>query len=114
MADTIFAKIIRGEIPCDKVFEDDHIFAFRDINPAAPTHVLVIPKKPIATVNDAQDSDALLLGKLLLTAARIAKEEGVAQDGYRLVVNCNQQGGQSVYHLHLHLLGGRDLTWPPG
>jgi histidine triad (HIT) family protein len=112
--DTIFAKIIRGEIPCDKVYEDESILAFRDINPAAPTHILIIPKKPIATVADAEEADALLLGGLMLKAAEIARLEGIAEDGYRLVVNCRSHGGQTVYHLHMHLLGGRAMGWPPG
>ncbi len=112
--DTIFARIIRGEIPCDKVFEDEDVLAFRDINPAAPSHILIIPKKPMATLNDAVPEDATLLGKLMLTAAHIAREEGFAHDGYRLVVNCNANGGQTVYHLHLHLIGGRAMGWPPG
>jgi histidine triad (HIT) family protein len=112
--DTIFGKIIRGEIPCDKVYEDELLLAFRDINPAAPTHILIIPKKAIPRVADAVDDDALLLGKLMLKAAEIARSEGIAEDGYRLVVNCNAHGGQTVYHLHMHLLGGRALGWPPG
>ena len=112
--DTIFGRIIRGEIPSDKVFEDDEVLAFRDVNPAAPTHILIIPKKHLATVGDATDEDALLMGKLMLTATRIARDEGIAEDGYRLVINCNAHGGQTVYHLHMHLLGGRAMGWPPG
>lgn len=112
--DTVFGKILRGELPCDKVYEDDDVLAFRDIHAAAPTHILIIPKTHIPTINDATDADAPLLGKMLLTAANIARDEGVADDGYRLVINCNRQGGQTVYHLHLHLLAGRSLGWPPG
>ena len=114
MGDTIFGKIIRREIPADIVYEDDDVLAFRDLNPQAPVHVLFIPKKPIATLNDATPDDAVLLGKVLLAAANYAKQEGFAEDGYRTVVNCNTHGGQTVYHLHVHLLAGRKLTWPPG
>ncbi|MFK2904500.1 histidine triad nucleotide-binding protein [Dyella ginsengisoli] len=114
MGDTIFGKIIRREIPADIVYEDDEVLAFRDLNPQAPVHVLFIPKKPIATLNDATPEDAVLLGKVLLAAANYAKQEGFAEDGYRTVVNCNTHGGQTVYHLHVHLLAGRKLTWPPG
>ncbi|MGN6236491.1 histidine triad nucleotide-binding protein [Dyella sp.] len=114
MGDTIFGKIIRREIPADIVYEDDNVLAFRDLNPQAPVHVLFIPKKPIATLNDATPEDAALLGKVLLAAANYAKQEGFAEDGYRTVVNCNTHGGQTVYHLHVHLLAGRKLTWPPG
>ncbi len=112
---TIFGKIIRGEIPCDKVFEDEDVLAFRDIHPAGPTHVLIIPKKRhIPTINDATAEDQALLGKMLLTAAEVARSEGIDQSGYRLVINCNQHGGQTVYHLHMHIIGGRALGWPPG
>ena len=114
MGDTIFGKIIRREIPADIVYEDDDVLAFRDLNPQAPVHLLFIPKKPIATLNDATPEDAALLGKVLLAAANYAKQEGFAEDGYRTVVNCNTHGGQTVYHLHVHLLAGRKLTWPPG
>ena len=114
MGDTIFGKIIRREIPADIVYEDDDVLAFRDLNPQAPVHVLFIPKKPIATLNDATPDDAVLLGKVLLAAVNYSKQEGFAEDGYRTVVNCNTHGGQTVYHLHVHLLAGRKLTWPPG
>jgi histidine triad (HIT) family protein len=114
MEDTIFGKIVRGEIPCDKVFEDDQVLAFRDINPAAPTHILVIPKKPIASLDKAAPEDAGVLGHMLLVVAQIARDQGVAEDGYRVVININEQGGQTVYHLHMHLLAGRGLSWPPG
>jgi histidine triad (HIT) family protein len=112
--DTIFGKIIRGEIPCDKVYEDDDYFAFKDINPAAPVHVLIVPKKPIPMLTDATQADAALLGGLLLAANRVAEIMGIAENGFRCVVNCGAGGGQLVFHLHLHLLGGRDLCWPPG
>ncbi len=114
MGDTIFGKIIRREIPADIVYEDDEVLAFRDLNPQAPVHVLFIPKQPIATLNDAASEDAVLLGKVLLAAANYARQEGFAEDGYRTVINCNTHGGQTVYHLHVHLLAGRKLTWPPG
>lgn len=114
MSDTLFGKIIKGEIPADKVYEDDDVLAFRDINPQAPTHILIIPKKPIPTINDIQHEDAALVGKLFLTAKKLAAEAGFADEGYRVVMNCNSGAGQTVYHLHLHLLGGRLFTWPPG
>lgn len=109
MTETVFAKIIRRELPADIVYEDDQVLAFRDINPQAPTHVLVIPKAEIATVNDIQPGQAELVGRMVLAAQRIAAEEGIAEDGYRLVINCNRHGCQEVYHLHLHLIGGRQL-----
>jgi histidine triad (HIT) family protein len=114
MAETLFSKIIKGEIPADKVYEDDEILAFRDINPQAPTHVLIIPKKPIATINDIGPEDAELIGKLFLVAKKLATDAGFADEGYRVVMNCNAAAGQTVFHLHLHLLGGRTLKWPPG
>ena len=114
MGDTLFGKIIRREIPADIVFEDDDVLAFRDINPQAPEHVLFIPKQPLATLNDATPADAARLGRLLLAAADYARREGFAEQGYRVVINCNEHGGQTVYHLHVHLLAGRRLGWPPG
>ena len=114
MSDTIFGKIIRREIPADIVYEDEQMIAFRDIHPQAPVHVLFIPKRPIATLNDMGPDDALLAGQLLLAAAAYAKREGFAEAGYRTVFNCNRDGGQTVYHIHLHLLAGRPLGWPPG
>lgn len=109
MPDTIFDKILRREIPADIVYEDDAILAFRDIHPQAPVHVLFIPKQAFATLNDCDSADAALLGKLLLAAAAYAKREGFADTGYRLVINCNAGGGQTVYHLHVHLLAGRQM-----
>jgi histidine triad (HIT) family protein len=111
--DTLFSKIIRREIPADIVYEDDLAIAFRDIQPQAPVHILVIPKKPIPKLADAQPIDQALLGHLLLTVQRIAAEQGLTQ-GYRTVINTGVDGGQTVYHLHVHLLGGRALKWPPG
>ena len=114
MGDTIFGKIIRREIPADIVYEDEHVLAFRDLNPQAPVHVLFIPKTAVATLNDLQPDQAELAGRLILAAAAYAKKEGFAEAGYRTVFNCNQHGGQSVYHIHLHLLAGRQMMWPPG
>jgi len=114
MTDCLFCKIIKGEIPADKIFEDDAILAFNDINAQAPSHVLIIPKKHITTMNDLVDEDVEVVGRLIKVAADIAKEKGFADAGYRTVMNCNQDGGQAVYHIHLHLLGGRQMTWPPG
>lgn len=111
---TIFAKIIAGEIPAEKLYEDEHVVAFRDINPQAPVHVLVVPRKPLVSVAHADADDAELLGRLLLAAAQVARELGLESDGYRLVTNIGDKGGQSVYHLHVHLLGGRQMSWPPG
>jgi histidine triad (HIT) family protein len=104
--------MVAGAIKPDVVFEDNTILAFRDINPQAPIHILIIPKVHIATLNDLDDP--LLAGQLLQTAVKLAKREGLSEDGYRTVFNCNKKGGQEVYHLHLHLLGGRQMTWPPG
>lgn len=114
MSDSIFGKIARGEIPADIVYEDDDVVAFRDLSPQAPTHILVIPRKPIPTLNDMASEDAELVGKLFLAAARVARQEGIADSGYRTVVNCNAAAGQTVFHLHLHVLGGRPMQWPPG
>ncbi len=114
MSDTLFGKIIRREVPADIVYEDEDVLGFNDISPQAPLHVLFIPKKPLATIDDARADDALLLGRLMLAAAGYARAQGVAADGYRLVVNCNAHGGQTVFHLHVHLLAGRRMHWPPG
>ena len=111
---TLFSKIIRREIPADIVFEDEHVLAFRDIHPQAPVHVLFIPKREIATLDDAGEGDAELLGRLSLAAAAYARREGFAADGYRVVMNTGAAAGQSVHHVHLHVLGGRDFKWPPG
>ena len=114
MTDTLFSKIIRREIPADIVFEDDHVLAFRDINPQAPVHVLFIPKIAKATLNELGAGDEQYIGRLLVAAAAYAKQEGFAENGYRTVINCNHDGGQTVFHIHLHLLAGRQLHWPPG
>jgi histidine triad (HIT) family protein len=106
---TIFAKIIRGELPSEQVYHDDLVTAFRDINPVAPTHILIVPNKAIATLNDLTEADERLAGHMLLVAREIAMQEGIAEHGYRLIINCNQDGGQEVFHLHMHLVGGRPL-----
>ncbi len=107
--ETLFSKIVRGEIPADIVFQDERVTAFRDINPQAPTHVLVVPNKLIATVNDVGEEDEGVLGHMFVVAARVAEQEGIAAHGYRLIVNCGRHGHQEVFHLHMHLLGGRPL-----
>ena len=112
--DCLFCKIIDGDLPAEIVYENDSLVAFRDIAPKAPTHILLIPRRHVATMNDLHDGDAAIAGELFLTAARIAADEGIADDGYRVVMNCNEAAGQSVFHIHLHLLGGRPMSWPPG
>lgn len=114
MSECLFCKIRDGEIPADIVYEDDEVLAFRDVNPHAPVHILIIPRKHISTVNDLESGDALTMGKLFSTAKSIAAQQGVSDDGYRMVVNCNEQAGQSVFHIHMHLLAGRNMSWPPG
>ncbi|NJM00091.1 MAG: histidine triad nucleotide-binding protein [Synechococcaceae cyanobacterium SM2_3_2] len=114
MTDTIFGKIIRKEIPAQIVYEDDEVLAFEDIQPQAPVHILVIPKKPIPQLKMATEADQSLLGKMLLTARHVAAQAGLDEGGYRLVINNGVDGGQTVYHLHLHILGGRSMAWPPG
>ena len=114
MSDCLFCKILDGEIPCDRVYEDDHVIAFRDMNPQAPTHILVIPRKHISTVNDLTVDDKNIVGEMMLAAQAIAKQEGIEDDGYRLIMNCNEGAGQTVFHIHLHILGGRRMNWPPG
>ena len=114
MSDCIFCKIAAGEISTDFVYEDDHVVAFRDITPQAPTHILVIPRKHVATLLDATAESTMLLGRMQQAAVEIARQEGLDQHGFRLVTNCLEGAGQSVFHLHTHLLGGRRLGWPPG
>ena len=114
MSEDLFLKIIEREIPADIVYETKEVLAFRDINPQAPVHVLIIPKVHIRTVNDIEQEQAELIGKLYLAAKEIASNENLAEEGYRLVMNCNRAAGQLVYHIHLHLLGGRLFNWPPG
>lgn len=113
-SDTIFGKIIRREIPADILYEDDLCLAFRDVNPQAPTHVLVIPKKPLTDLSAASTEDKALLGHLLITVKDVAAQLGLTESGYRVVINTGKDGGQTVFHLHLHILGGRSLQWPPG
>ncbi len=112
MTDCLFCRMVNGDIPVNKIYEDGDVLAFHDINPQAPHHFLIIPKAHTKTLNDIDD--AKLLGKLTLTASNIAQDLGFSDEGYRVVMNCNKQGGQTVYHIHLHCLGGRTLTWPPG
>ncbi len=113
-ADCLFCKILAGDIPADVIFESDNALAFRDINPQAPTHVLIIPREHIATINELDAGDEAVVGNLFLVAKQIAKQEGIANDGYRVTMNCNAAAGQTVFHVHLHLLGGRQMGWPPG
>lgn len=110
----LFCNIIEGRIPADIVYQDEEVLAFRDINPQAPTHILCIPRKHISTTNDLSVADEALAGKLVLTAGKLARQLGFAEEGYRLVLNCNGHAGQTVFHIHLHLLGGRHMSWPPG
>lgn len=113
-ADCLFCKFVSRELETNIVLETERAFAFRDINPQAPTHILIVPRKHISTINDLTESDAGEVGHLFLVAKELAKEEGLDEDGYRVVMNCNAAAGQTVFHLHLHLLGGRNFTWPPG
>jgi len=110
----LFCRIVSGEIPAKKVHEDEHLLAFEDINPQAPLHVLVVPKRHVATLNDLQAEDDQLVGEMVRRAAAIAESRGVAAGGYRTVFNCNSDAGQTVFHIHLHVLGGRRMGWPPG
>jgi len=112
--DCLFCSIVSGDIPAEIIYQNGSVLAFRDINPQAPTHILVIPKKHIKSMNEASPEDEACLGKLMLAAKEIAKQENLSEDGYRFVVNTELHGGQTVYHIHLHLLGGRQMTWPPG
>ncbi|MDH5302025.1 MAG: histidine triad nucleotide-binding protein [Gammaproteobacteria bacterium] len=114
MTDCLFCKIVAGKIPANEVYRDDDVVAFRDISPQAPKHLLIIPTEHVATLNDFDQAHQMVLGKMLLTAQKLAKAEGFADSGYRTVINCNQDGGQTVYHTHMHVLGGRAMKWPPG
>ena len=114
MEDSIFTKIINREIPADIVYEDEEIISFKDVNPKAPVHLLIVPKKQIPTLNDIVSNDQLLMAKIIATAVRLAKEFKIDEKGYRLVFNCNEEAGQTVFHIHCHLLGGRTMNWPPG
>jgi histidine triad (HIT) family protein len=114
VTDCLFCRLIAGEIPANIVHQNDHVVAFKDITPQAPTHVLVVPRRHIASLNDLSPADDALIGEMIRTAANIAQEAGHADRGYRTVFNCNADAGQTVFHVHLHLLGGRKLTWPPG
>ena len=110
----LFCKILAGDIPADVVYESETALAFRDINPQAPTHVVIIPRQHIATINDIETDDQVVVGGLFMAAQAIAKQQGFADDGYRVVMNCNENAGQTVFHIHLHLLAERQLSWPPG
>ena len=110
----LFCNIVNNNIPCDKLIENDSIIAFRDINPQAPIHILIIPKKHISTINDLKHDDSILIGEMFLIAKELAQVENINNSGFRMVFNCNEDGGQTVFHIHLHLLGGRKLSWPPG
>lgn len=112
--DCLFCKIVAGDIPSAKVYEDEKVYAFRDIEPQAPVHILIIPKEHIASANELTEENASVVGHIFAVAAKIAKDEGIADGGYRIVNNCGQDGGQTVGHLHFHMLGGRSLQWPPG
>jgi len=114
MSDCLFCKIRDGEIQGDIVYEDDHVLAFNDVNPQAPVHILIIPKKHISTVNDVTGADEVVMGKLFAAANVITSQEAITEDSYRLVVNCNEKAGQTVFHIHMHLLAGRNMSWPPG
>lgn len=114
MSNCIFCRIASGEIPATVVYEDPHVVAFRDLNPQAPTHVLVVPRRHIASLNEVGEADAELIGRMYLAATAVAAGDGIAQSGYRTVFNCNADAGQTVFHLHLHVLGGRSMDWPPG
>lgn len=114
MSDCLFCKMVSGEIAPDTVYENDDVLAFRDIDPQAPTHVLVVPKQHIARLNDLNDDNAGLIGEMMLAAVQVARQEGISEQGYRTLLNCNADGGQTVFHIHLHLLGGRVMRWPPG
>ncbi len=114
MSDSIFTKIIKREIPAKIEYEDDDIIAFKDIDPKAPFHTLIIPKKQIPTINNLEIEDCELMGKMFLVAKKLAKDYGISEKGYRLVFNCNEEAGQTVFHIHCHLIGGRPLNWPPG
>ena len=110
----LFCDIVEKKIPANVIFENDDLVAFRDIDPKAPTHVLIIPRKHVSSINDLSENETTLMGNMTLVAKEIAHKEGIAKSGYRLVMNCNNDGGQTVYHIHLHLLGGRWMAWPPG
>lgn len=114
MSEDLFLKIVAREIPAEIVYENDDVLAFKDLNPQAPIHLLIIPKRRIPTINDMQEQDTELLGKLFLAAKEISAELGVAENGYRVVMNCNEAAGQTVFHVHLHFLAGRNFSWPPG
>lgn len=114
MSDCTFCKIINGQIPATFIYEDNDLIAFKDINPQAPVHILIVPKKHIPTIMDIEENSVDLIGKIYLVAKKLALEHGISEQGFRIVVNCNHDAGQEVFHIHFHLLGGRNLAWPPG
>jgi histidine triad (HIT) family protein len=114
MENCIFCKIANGEIPSNKVYEDDKVLCFKDLNPEAPVHVLIIPKEHISSLNDLNEDNSKIISHIFLTAKKVAKELGIERNGYRIVSNCGEDGGQTVGHVHFHMLGGRNLKWPPG
>ncbi len=114
MEDCLFCKMVAGDIPCNRVYEDESVLAFGDIDPKAPTHVLVIPKKHIESINVLKDEEKALMGEMVMAGQKIARDEGIDKSGFRTVFNTNAHGGQTVFHIHMHLLGGRQMTWPPG
>ncbi len=114
MSDCLFCKVVAGEVPADIIYDNEHVLAFRDISPQAPTHLLIIPRRHISTINDLDAGDNELVGQLFLAAKEVAAQEGVDEVGYRVVMNCNEDAGQTVFHIHLHLMGGREMRWPPG
>jgi len=114
MLDCLFCKIIDGKIPSDIVYENEHVFAFNDINPIAPAHILIIPKEHISTLNDIEEKHTQTMGEMFLAAKKIASDKGISESGYRVVFNCNKDAQQTVFHIHLHLIAGRQMTWPPG
>ncbi len=114
MSDCLFCKVEKGDIPAEKVYEDERLFAIKDINPQAPTHLLIIPRKHHSTILELQEDDFEMIGSVYSVAGKLARQSGIADDGFRVVVNCGRNGGQSVYHIHFHVLGGRPMAWPPG
>jgi histidine triad (HIT) family protein len=114
MENCIFCSIIEGKIPCDKIYEDELVLVFKDINPEAPIHLLIIPKVHIGSINELEEANIELIGHIFMVSKKLSKELGIAESGYRVVTNCGRDGGQSVHHIHFHMLGGRSLNWPPG
>lgn len=114
MSECIFCKIVNGDIPAQILYRDDHVVAFEDVNPQAPMHILIIPRRHIPSISDLEDDDYDIVGHIFKVANRLAKDEGISEEGFRLVANCKERAGQTIFHIHFHLLGGRDFEWPPG